>query len=47
MLGICAFLALWDAVAACGDGVTASDLDAPAIPERGLAAVQRQRAVAL
>jgi xanthine dehydrogenase large subunit len=47
MLGICAFLALWDAVAACGDGVTASDLDAPATPEPGLAAVQRQRAVAL
>ncbi|WP_323785816.1 xanthine dehydrogenase molybdopterin binding subunit [Thalassovita sp.] len=41
MLGISAFLALSDAVAACGTEYPA--LDAPATPERLLAAVQRQR----
>ena len=39
MLGISAFLALSDAVAACRDGYPA--LDAPATPERVLAAVTR------
>jgi xanthine dehydrogenase large subunit len=39
MLGISAFLALSDAVAACGPGYPA--LDAPATPERILAAVER------
>jgi xanthine dehydrogenase large subunit len=39
MLGISAFLALSDAVAACGAAYPA--LDAPATPERVLAAVQR------
>ena len=43
MLGISAFYALSDAVAACGDGTTYAALDAPATPERVLAAVQRQR----
>ncbi len=43
MLGISAFFALSDAVAACGDGATYPALDAPATPERILAAVQRQR----
>ena len=42
MHGISAFLALSDAVAACGDGSVYPDLDAPATPERILAAVQRQ-----
>jgi xanthine dehydrogenase large subunit len=42
MLGISAFLALSDAVAACGPGYPA--LDAPATPERILAAVNRVRA---
>ena len=42
MLGISAFFALSDAVAACGDGGTYPALDAPATPERVLAAVQRQ-----
>lgn len=42
MLGISAFLALSDAVAAVGPGYPA--LDAPATPERILAAVQRLRA---
>ncbi len=42
MLGISAFLALSDAVAACGDDYPA--LDAPATPERILAAVKRMRA---
>jgi xanthine dehydrogenase large subunit len=42
MLGISAFLALSDAVAACGPGYPA--LDAPATPERILAAVERVRA---
>ncbi len=44
MLGISAFLALSDAVAACGDGSVYPHLDAPATPERLLAAVNRQRA---
>ena len=42
MLGISAFLALSDAVAACGQGYPA--LDAPATPERILAAIARVRA---
>ncbi len=42
MLGISAFLALSDAVAACGDDYPA--LDAPATPEHILAAVKRMRA---
>ncbi|MEL6519937.1 MAG: xanthine dehydrogenase molybdopterin binding subunit [Pseudomonadota bacterium] len=42
MLGISAFLALSDAVSACGPGYPA--LDAPATPERILAAVERVRA---
>jgi xanthine dehydrogenase large subunit len=41
MLGISAFLALSDAVAACGPGYPA--LDAPATPERVLKAVTRVR----
>ncbi|OWU84593.1 aldehyde oxidase [Oceanicola sp. 22II-s10i] len=41
MLGISAFLALSDAIAACGTGYPA--LDAPATPERVLAAVMRVR----
>ena len=41
MLGISAFLALSDAVAACGPGYPA--LDAPATPERVLAAIHRVR----
>ncbi|MDV7142325.1 xanthine dehydrogenase molybdopterin binding subunit [Tropicimonas sp. TH_r6] len=41
MLGISAFLALSDAIAACGPGYPA--LDAPATPERILAAVERVR----
>ena len=41
MLGISAFLALSDAVAACGPHYPA--LDAPATPERLLAAVARAR----
>ena len=41
MLGISAFLALSDAVAACGTAYPA--LDAPATPERVLAAVERVR----
>jgi xanthine dehydrogenase large subunit len=45
MLGISAFMALSDAVAACGDGTRYVALDAPATPERILAAVQRQRDV--
>jgi len=43
MLGISALMALSDAVAACGDGKTYPALDAPATPERVLAAVQRMR----
>jgi xanthine dehydrogenase large subunit len=45
MLGISALMALSDAVAACGKGETYPALDAPATPERVLAAVQRQRHV--
>ncbi|ETX14831.1 aldehyde oxidase [Roseivivax halodurans JCM 10272] len=41
MLGISAFLALSDAVASCGPGYPA--LDAPATPERVLAAMERVR----
>ncbi|MBL4916225.1 xanthine dehydrogenase molybdopterin binding subunit [Szabonella alba] len=41
MLGISTFLALSDAVAACGDGSVYPALDAPATPERVLAAVKR------
>jgi xanthine dehydrogenase large subunit len=41
MLGISALMALSDAVAACGDGRVYPDLDAPATPERVLAAVRR------
>jgi xanthine dehydrogenase large subunit len=43
MLAISAFLALSDAVAACGDGTVYPALDAPATPERVLAAVRRVR----
>ena len=43
MLGISAFLALSDACAACGPAYPA--LDAPATPERVLAAVRRARGV--
>jgi len=43
MLGISAFLALSDAVAACGDGTVYPDLDAPTTPERVLRAVDRVR----
>jgi xanthine dehydrogenase large subunit len=46
MLGISAFLALSDAVAACGDGSLYPALDAPATPERLLRAVDRQRGIA-
>ncbi|MGL6209279.1 MAG: xanthine dehydrogenase molybdopterin binding subunit [Paracoccaceae bacterium] len=42
MLAISAFLALSDAVAACGNGTLYPDLDAPATPERILMAVRRQ-----
>jgi xanthine dehydrogenase large subunit len=45
MLGISAFLALSDAVAAAGDGSVYPALDAPATPECILAAVRRQRHV--
>ena len=45
MLGISAFFALSDAIAAAGDGTIYPALDAPATPERILAAVQRQRHV--
>ncbi|MGL4235782.1 xanthine dehydrogenase molybdopterin binding subunit [Tabrizicola sp.] len=41
MLGISAFLALSDAVAACGDGSVYPALDAPATAERVLMAVRR------
>ena len=41
MLGISVLLALSDAVAACGDGSVYPGLDAPATPERVLAAVGR------
>jgi xanthine dehydrogenase large subunit len=43
MLGISALMALSDAVAACGDGSVYPALDAPATPERVLAAVRRVR----
>jgi xanthine dehydrogenase large subunit len=43
MLGISAFLALSDAVAACGDGSRYPALDAPATPERLLRAIDAQR----
>ena len=43
MLGISAFLALSDAIAACGDGSIYPALDAPATPERILFAVDRVR----
>lgn len=43
MLGISAFLALSDAVAACGDGSLYPALDAPATAERVLWAVKRQQ----
>ncbi len=45
MLGISALMALSDAVAACGDETRYVALDAPATPERVLAAIQRQRDV--
>ena len=45
MLGISALMALSDAVAACGDGSRYPRLDAPATPERVLAALERQRDV--
>ncbi len=44
-LGISAFLALSDAIAATGDGSRYPSLDAPATPERILNAVQDQRHV--
>lgn len=44
MLGISAFLALSDAVAACGDGSVYPALDAPATAERVLRAVRRVEA---
>ncbi|MCC5971447.1 MAG: xanthine dehydrogenase molybdopterin binding subunit [Pararhodobacter sp.] len=44
MLGISVLMALSDAIAACGDGSVYPALDAPATPERVLAAVERQRA---
>lgn len=47
MLGISAFYALSDAVAACGDGSVYVALDAPATAERLLNAVKRQRGVAV
>ncbi|MHA3913978.1 xanthine dehydrogenase molybdopterin binding subunit [Halovulum sp. GXIMD14793] len=43
MLGISAFMALSDAVAACGDGSIYPALDAPATPERVLRAVSLQQ----
>ncbi|MFN3972598.1 MAG: xanthine dehydrogenase molybdopterin binding subunit [Gemmobacter sp.] len=43
MLGISALMALSDAVAACGDGRVYPGLDAPATPERVLAAVRRMQ----
>ncbi len=44
MLGISAFMALSDAIAACGDGSRYVALDAPATAERILWAVRRQQA---
>ena len=43
MLGISVLMALSDAIAACGDGAAYVALDAPATPERVLAAVARIR----
>ena len=43
MLGISAFMAIRDAVAACGDGKSYPALDAPATAERVLMAVRRQQ----
>jgi xanthine dehydrogenase large subunit len=43
MLAISVLMALSDAVAACGDGSLYPALEAPATPERVLAAVDRQR----
>ncbi|QIE42844.1 xanthine dehydrogenase molybdopterin binding subunit [Rhodobacteraceae bacterium SC52] len=43
MLGISALMALSDAVAACGDGSIYPALDAPATPERLLAAIARMQ----
>jgi len=43
MHGISVLMAISDAVAACGTGANYADLDAPATPERILAAVARQR----
>lgn len=43
MHGIAVLMALSDAVAACGDGSTYVNLDAPATAERILSAVRRQR----
>ena len=45
MLGISVLMALSDAVAACGVGAVYPALDAPATPERVLAAVERVRRV--
>ncbi len=45
MLGISAFMALSDAVAACGDGSVYPALDAPATAERVLMAVRRVEGV--
>ncbi len=42
MLGISAFMALRDAIAACGTGAIYPELDAPATPERVLMAVRKQ-----
>jgi len=43
MLGISAYLALSDAIAACGDGSLYPALDTPATAERVLWAVRRQQ----
>ena len=43
MLGISVLMALSDAVASCGNGSIYPSLDAPATPERVLAAVERQQ----
>ena len=45
MLGISAFMALSDAVAACGDGTLYPDLQTPATTEQILRAVMRQQGV--
>jgi xanthine dehydrogenase large subunit len=44
MLAIAVFIAIRDAIAACGDGRQSPRLDAPATPERVLAAVDEIRA---